>query len=90
MTTLLVNEHQREQGEARVSVSAVMSDFHCLQPKITVIEKVQSGGFNQNWKYASYCVAKQMQIILGKLSDDEIMIDKAGNAICRSMHVTIA
>ena len=90
MATLLVNKHRREQGEVRVSVSAVMSAFYHLQPKITVIEKVQSGGFNQNWKDASYRVAKQMQIMLGKLSDDEIMTDKAGNALYRIMHVTIA
>jgi len=59
-------------------VSAVMSAFYRLNPKITVIEKVQSGGYNQNWKDASYRVAKQMQIMLGKLSDDEIMTDKEG------------
>ena len=40
MTTLLVNEHRREQGEARVSVSAIMSAFYRLQPKITAIKKV--------------------------------------------------
>jgi len=78
MTTLLVNEHRKEQGKERLSVSAVMSAFYRLQPKITVIEKVQSGGNNQNWKDASYRVAKQMQIMLGKLSDDEIMTDKEG------------
>ena len=81
MTTLLVNEHRKEQGEERVSVSAVMSAFYHLQPKITIIEKVQSGGYNQNWKDASYRVAKQIQIMLGKLTDDEIMTDKEGTMI---------
>ena len=32
MTTLLVNEHRKEQGEERVSVSAVMSAFYRLNP----------------------------------------------------------
>ena len=71
-------------------MSAVMTAFYCLQPKIVAIEKVQSGGLNQNWIDASYCVAKQMQIMLGKLSDDEIMTDKEGDALNRTMHVTIA
>ena len=73
-----------------MSMSAVMTAFYCLQPKIMAIEKVQSGGLNQNWIDTSYCVAKQMQFMLGKLSEHDIMIDKEGNALNRTMHVTIA
>ena len=78
MTTLLVNEHRREEGKEEVSTSAVMSAFYRLEPKISIIEKVQSGGTNQGWIDASYNVAKQMQIMLGKLSDDDIMTDNKG------------
>ena len=78
MTTTLVNEHRREQGDERVSVSAVMSAFYRLQPKIDIIGKAVSGGLNKNWMEASYNISKQMQIMLGKLSDDEIMMDKEG------------
>ena len=74
-TTLLVNEHKREEGKERVNTSAVMNAFYQLEPKISIIEKVQSGGTNQGWIDASYNVATQMQIMLGKLSDDDIMID---------------
>ena len=47
MTAMLVNEHRGEEGKEQVGVSAVMNAFYCLQTKINVIEKVQSGGLNQ-------------------------------------------
>ena len=58
MTTMLVNEHRREEGKKRVGVSAVMNAFYRLQPKVTIIEKVQTGSLNQNWKEASYNIAR--------------------------------
>ena len=78
MTTLLVNEHKKEEGKEVVGVSAVVNAFFQLKPKIVSIQKVQSGGLNEDWINASYNVAKQMQIMLGRLSDDEIMTDKTG------------
>ena len=55
-----------------------MSAFYRLAPQIKVIQKVQSGGNNEGWMNASYNVTKQMQIMLGELSDDEIMTDREG------------
>ena len=81
MTTMLVNEHRRQQGDERVSVWAVMSAFYRLKPKINLIEKVQSGGLNPAWIQASYNISKQMQIMLGRISDDEVMTDSQGNAL---------
>lgn len=78
MTTLLVNEHRKEEGKERVSVSAVMNAFYRLNPKVSIIEKVQSGGNNKGWIEASYNVSKQMQIMMGKLTDNEIMTDHNG------------
>ena len=78
MTTLLVNEHRKEEGKERVSVSAVMNAFYRLNPKVSIIEKVQSGGNNKGWIEASYNVSKQMQIMMGKLTDNEIMTDQNG------------
>ena len=78
MTTMLVNEHRREEGKERVGVSAVMNAFYRLQPKVTIIEKVQSGGLNKAWMDASYNIAKQMQIMMGRISEDEVMTDKEG------------
>ena len=81
MTTMLVNEHRREEGEERVSVSAVVNAFYWLEPKINIIEKVQSGGLNAAWLQASYNISKQMQIMLGKISMEEIMTDQEGRTV---------
>ena len=35
MTTMLVNEHRREEGKEQVGVSAVMDAFYRLQPKVS-------------------------------------------------------
>ena len=78
MTTMLVNEHRIEEGKERVGVSAVMNAFYCLAPKITIIEKVQSGGLNAGWMNASHNIAKQMQVMFGRITDDEIMTDDKG------------
>ena len=75
---MLVNEHRREEGKERVGVSAVMNAFYRLQPKVTIIEKVQSGGLNKAWMDASYNIAEQMQTIMGRISEDEVMTDKEG------------
>ena len=80
MTTLFVNEHRREEGKERVSVSAVMSAFYRLQPQVNVLQKLQSGGLNQGWIDASYNISKQMLIMLGKLTVDEVMTDEASKS----------
>ena len=47
MRTMLVNEHRREEGKYRVSESVVVDVFYHLQPKINIINKVQSGDLNK-------------------------------------------
>ena len=80
MTTIMVNEHRREEGKDRVSRHAVISAFYRLQPKIIPIKKIQSGGNNKGWIDASYNICKQMKIMLGKeITADKIMTDKEGN-----------
>ena len=61
-----------------MGVSAEMNAFYQLQPKVTIIEKVQSGGLNQAWMDASYNIAKQMKIMLRRISEDKIMTDQEG------------
>ena len=56
-------------------MSAVMNAFYRLQPKVNIIQNVQSGGLNQAWMNASYNIAKQIQIMLGRISEDEVMTD---------------
>ena len=75
MTTMLVDEHRGEEGKEQVGVSAVMNACYRLQPKVNVIQKLQSGGLNQAWMDASYNIAKQIQIMLGRISEDEVMTD---------------
>ena len=71
---------ERKWERERVSVSAVMSAFYRLAPKITIIEKIQSGGMNQKWIEGSYNVTKQMQIMLGRITDKECMTDRQGKS----------
>ena len=78
MTTMLVNEHRREEGSERVGVTSVINAFYRLKPRINIIEKVQSGGLNEGWMNASYNIAKQMKIMLGEMDMDEIMTDREG------------
>ena len=58
MTNMLVNEHRRKECKEQVGVSVVMNKFCCLQSKVNIIQKVQSGGLNQAWMDASYNIAK--------------------------------
>ena len=53
-----MNEHQRQNGDERVSVYCVMAAFYRLQPKIDVLTKVQSGGDKQGWINARFNVSK--------------------------------
>ena len=75
MTTLLVIDNSRQEDKERVSMSAVVNTFNWLNPKITVMEKLQSGGLNENWMDASFNFSKQIQIMLGQLSNNKIMTD---------------
>ena len=89
ITTMLVNKHRREEVKERVEVSAVMNVFYCLQPKGNIIKKAQSGGLNQAWMDASYNIAKKIQIMLGRISDDEVMTDDStGTKFAYSMQIT--
>ena len=67
-----------------------MAAYHRLAPKINVIQKIQSGGNNQGWIDASYNITKQMQIMLGELSDEEIMTDREGTNFIQYMQMTMA
>ena len=80
MTTLMANEHRRQQDNIEVSRYAVMAAFYQLNPKVDVLSKVFSRGNNANWILASYNQCKQMKIMLGELSMDEIMTDDQGKS----------
>ena len=84
MTTEMVNEHRRQEGKDKVSVYCVMSAFYRLQPKVNVLVKVQSGGQNEGWITARYNQAKQVEAMLGNLTEDEMMTDITGNYLYAS------
>ena len=82
-TTVMVNEHRRQQGDENVSVYTVMATFYRLQPKIDVLTKVQSGGEKQGWINARYNVSKQMEAMQDKLTEEEKLTDITGNISTR-------
>ena len=77
-TTYMVKEYRRQQGDTRVSVYAVMSAFYRLQPKVDILQKIQSGGENEKWITARYNVSKQMEAMLGNLTQEEMLTNQAG------------
>ena len=79
MTTELVNEHRRQQGDGEVSRFAIMSEFYRLKPTIDILEKIQSGGNKPDWIEARFNLTKQMEIMLGNLTLQEILTDNEGN-----------
>ena len=89
MTTDMVNEHRRQQGDFDVSVYCVMSAFYCLKPKVNVLVKVQSSGHNQGWITARYNQSKQVQAMLGRLSEEEVMTDQTGNVDTQNKSILI-
>ena len=56
-----------------------MSAFYRLKPKIDILEKIQSGGNKPDWIEARFNLTKQMEIMLGNLTLQEIMTDNEGN-----------
>ena len=55
-----------------------MAAFYRMQPLVTRIRKVQSGGYNDNWVEAHFNITKQMNIMRGKLTDDKIRTNRHG------------
>ena len=56
-----------------------MSAFYRLKPKIDILEKIQSGGNKPDWIEARFNLTKQMEIMLGNLTLQEILTDNEGN-----------
>ena len=77
-TTEQVNEHRKQQGDVGVSRYAVMAAFYRLDPKIDVLFKIVSGGHNEKWIQARFNVSKQMEVMMGNLTDEEVLKDRHG------------
>ena len=75
-TTEQVNEHRRQQGDDGVSRYAVMAAFYRLDPKIDVLSKIVSEGHNEKWIHARFNVSKQMEVMMGNLSAEEVITDQ--------------
>ena len=77
-----VNEHRRQQGLEGVSRYCVMSVFHRLKPKIDILQKIVSGGHNQACITVRHNVTKQMQVMLGKLTREDLLQDSETGLVC--------
>ena len=73
LTTEIVNKHLRTEVKCEVSRYCVMSSFYCMNPQITTTRKVVSGGNNDKWINTRGNYTKQFQIMLGKLTEEQIM-----------------
>ena len=72
-----------------MSVYCVMLAFYHVKPKVNVLVKVQSGGHNQGWITARYNQSKQVQAMLGRLSEEEVMTDQTGNVDTQNKSILI-
>ena len=71
-TTQLINFHRYRNGFDAVCKSTVNLAFLRLQPKITIIHKIQQGTKNEgNWKEARQRQTKQWLIMLNRLPEDK-------------------
>ena len=55
--------------------------FYRLQPKVDVLQQIRSGGDNTKWIEARFNVTKQMKVMIGQLTDEQVMKDSAGKKI---------
>ena len=71
-TTKLINCHRYQNGFDAVCKSTVNLDFLIIQPKITVIQKIEQGTKNEGkWKEARQRQTKQWLIMLNLLPEDK-------------------
>ena len=71
-TTQLINCHRYWNGFDAVCRSTVNLAFLRLQPKITIIQKIQQGTKNEvKWKEARQCQTKKWLIMLNHLPEDK-------------------
>ena len=78
LTTEIVNEHCRSEEKCEVSRYCVMSSFYRMNPRIKTTRKVVSGGNNDKWINTRGKYTKQFMIILGKLTEEQIMTNAEG------------
>ena len=55
-----------------------MTAFYWHDPKIDVLSKVVSGGHNEKWIHARFNVSKQMEVVMGNLTAEEVLTDRNG------------
>ena len=75
LTTEIVNEHRRSEGKCEVSRYCVMSAFYRMNPRITTTCKIVSGWNNEKLINSRSNYTKQLMIMLGKFTEDQIMIN---------------
>ena len=72
-TTTMVNQHRREEGLRIVGRSCVMSTFDRMNPILTNIAKCcQGNSNNEGWRTARYNQTKQMMVMTGHITKEEL------------------
>ena len=75
-TTAMVNQHRLERGQCLVSRSAAFNSYHGLNPVVRPVKKrAQGNDDNVQWKNARYLQTKQMCVMTGLLSKEDIQKD---------------
>ena len=73
-TTLMVNQHRREEGMRLVGRSAVQHHFDKMHPAINRISKTCQGNTNNHaWEQARKRQCEQLLIMFGRLSTAELL-----------------
>ena len=71
-TTKLINCHRHQNGFDAVCRSTVNLAFLILQPKITIIQKIQQGNKNEGkWKESRKRQTKKWLIMINRIPEDK-------------------
>ena len=79
-TTVMVNQHRRDEGRGPVGKNAVMNAFDRMDPIPTHTEKMcQGDNKNKNWRLARKNQSKQNLIMRGLITKDQLLTEYDGD-----------
>ena len=83
-TTLMVNQHIREEDKIIVSRNSMIHHFDRMKPKlIEVMECLQASHNNQQWRNPRSNLSKQYSIIFGNINEDELVGEYHPNLVLK-------
>ena len=79
-TTVMVNQHRRDEGRGPVGRNAVMNAFDRMNPILTHTEKMcQGDNKNDSWRLAQKNQAKQNLIMRGLITREQLLTEYDGD-----------